>query len=181
MSHSPFVDSRSRARFVMLATLLGVVLSGALFVGGLVSAIDAFEEASWSEVRADVVNVAISESPYQTSNGMSRVGTRIEVTYRFVVDGRAYTSSRYATDEPYDEYSEGSTAAAERIDYLTKHKQVTAFVPLQDPSRAVLEREELVPAVIVTAAGALTLLLVIVFFIRWRLGRKKVTAPYAAV
>ena len=166
----PFANPRSARRIVHLATLLGVILSGALFVGGLISALRAAREASWRQVTADIEHVAASDYAYQTSNGRSRTGTRISVTYRYTVGGETYFSSRFRTDEPYDDYTEaGGDAAEARLAALAEQKQLTAYVSPDDPAQAVLEREELVPAVVVTTIGGLVLVFLLGVYVRWRL------------
>lgn len=71
-----------------MLTSLG--LSGALFFGGLVSAIEATDQASWTEVRAEIVNVEVRERAYHNDSG-SRTGTYVDVTYRYEVGGKVCT------------------------------------------------------------------------------------------
>lgn len=87
LAGSHFADPRSARRIARLATLLGIILSGALFVAGLISALRAARESSWREVIAEIEQVEVSDYAYQTSNGRSRTGKRISVTYRYTVGG----------------------------------------------------------------------------------------------
>lgn len=146
-----------RVLVAVVLALGGVALAGV----GLAGVHQARDEASWPAVEAEVVRVEQGRYQYQSEGARpgTRTGTRIVVIYRYTVDGRPYTSSRYSTDEAHDDFGQGQEAeAAQRFAELERATRISAYVPPDDPARAVLTPAELAPALVASVLGGVVLL-----------------------
>lgn len=138
-----------------LCVALAIGASALLFIG-LPGVSKAQAEARWPSASAEILDVQAAEYRYRSEGTRpgERMGTRIIVRYRYEIDGREYTSTRYSTDERYDDWGEGfEQEAAARVAELQAADRLTVYVDPSDPTLAVIRGAELAPAMVVTALG----------------------------
>jgi hypothetical protein len=153
---------RARGRLRVTAVLAGLasLAACALLFFGLRGLLMAAEQAEWDSVQARILSVESARYRYHVDGPHpgDRLGTRITVKYRYTVGGRSYTSSRYRLTEPHDDWAEGrEDEAAARLAELKSASTLTVHVPPGDPTGAVIDTEEVAPAVVVTALGSVIL------------------------
>ncbi len=92
---------------------------------------------SWSPVTATVVSSTVRRHESTDSDGHHSITWKLDILYRYDVDGRSYLSNRYGFIGGSSSGYDGKNDIAKS---LPRGSTVTAWVDPSDPTRAVLER-----------------------------------------
>ena len=112
-----------------------------------------YEIDTWTRARATVVSAEVeSDTARNTSStGPSMVTVyRPAVTYRYTIEGREYSSDRYTVMDPQ---RRDMGEVREIVESYAAGKEVTAYVNPEDPSEAVLSREDKGPSIGLLVGG----------------------------
>lgn len=157
---SPFTKT------LLLALVMGVL---ALVLGstGLDLRRQAEITAAWSSTEGVVRSGKVNSRrvPRATLGGSQRRGNYLysaQIIYEYTVDGQSYTSDQIGTAKGMLSWSRGTSGAAYEATWLAKYpegKRVTVYFDPDDPSNAVLERDQGAVAYAMLAAAGLFALL----------------------
>jgi len=104
------------------------------------------ESGSWPETQGTIVSVTIRTDSYLAGNAASTPeqkerGRRYypSITYRWEVDGRSFTGSRYRLGTTHEKFEEREQAVVAAARYRNG-APISVFYDPEDPSQAVLDR-----------------------------------------
>ncbi len=132
----------------MIKGFFGFIAALGLFfaVFGVFFIIDGLEARSWPAVEGSVVSTRVltktlmqQQSDFSESRREARRSYFPEITYRWTVDGRGHTGSRYALGESHPDYKhrEDAREAARRF---PPGRAIDVYYDPADPSSAVIDR-----------------------------------------
>jgi hypothetical protein len=177
---SPKPPSAVRVIFGAIILVGSVVFAG-LGVPGVVGA---RADQALRETEGNVLSVSSERRRLLTRGRSPNSPTHenlIEVKFRYQVDGKPYEGREHAFDEPREIITDDAEAKR-RIAELRAAKRITVLYDPADPSRAVLDRRELPPALAVSIVGGVGLLVSLWLLLGWWRDRRaylKLAGPSA--